>query len=53
MVSLDCVIFLSEHISDNVLASAMAAIFGQGGMACLKDTAPPWSKKAMMFWQGL
>lgn len=31
----------------------MAASFGQGGMACLKDTAPPWSKKPMMFWQGL
>jgi len=53
MVSLDYFVFLSEHISDNLLASAMAAIFGQSDMACLKYTALPWSKKAMMFWQGL
>lgn len=53
MLFLDYSISFSEGISDNVLANAITFIFWTRFMVCLKDTAPPWSKRVTMFQQGL
>lgn len=53
MLSLYYSISFSEDVSDNMSADAITSIFWTRFMACLKDTAPPWSKRATMFQQGL
>lgn len=52
MFSLDYSTSFSEDISVNVLANAIISIFWTMCMIYLKDTAPPWSNRAVIVQQG-